>query len=92
MLEMLGPIATTLGYLILIPALAFVTIGFLGALLTVSLLTLRWLAGERSRSRSRVLMKRELADLKRISKATPDEFSKLFSRAFLSDANRDYLD
>ncbi len=92
MLEMLQPIATALGYLILIPALGFVVILFLCATITLLYLTLRWVAQERMRRQSRVVMADELADLKRVLRATPDEISKMFSRSSLADANQDYLD
>ena len=92
MLEMLEPIATAVGYIVLIPALAFVTIAFLCAGLAIVFLTLRWVAGEQLRRRARALMSDELKDMKRISEATPDEFSEIFSRSSSSDVSRDYLD
>ncbi|MFV2044854.1 MAG: hypothetical protein ACC700_16665 [Anaerolineales bacterium] len=92
MLEMLEPIATALGYILLIPALVFAAVLFLCATITLLFLALRWLSKEQLRRKTRVMMTAELGDLKWVSRATPEEVSKICSASSLSDAEWDYID
>lgn len=74
MLEFLQPVATVIGYLLLLPALAFATILFLSAAFFVLYWTLRWWSGARMRKAANTLM---LEDLQAMKEAMPDSLDGL---------------
>ncbi len=75
MLEFLEPVATVIGYLVLIPVLVFVTILFLSAAVFVLYQMVRWWSGVRRGQAANNTMRK---DLREMQEAMPDQASALF--------------